>query len=810
MNVHLSVALAAILLLSLTTACSALTPGLAVRGTVLDAASGAPLAGVEITSGQASAQSDSQGHYLLPSAVHNGKVMMALDGYQPVESMAEGGSWLKREITLDASLRPVTLDGAVTDAASGQPLAGASVSVAGATVVTGADGAFHFLRVPRSAAIVVQADGYQQHSLTFGGEATLPVALNLNSLTALVVDERDNSPLAQATVTFGGRDVAANTSGQAVLRGVKQQAPVSGRADGYLAATARYGGGGVLTVTLPANTVSGEVREQTSGQPLRGITVTLNQANATTSIPSGATGTLQLRGVRSGAVLSASGPEHASAVVTYTGQPSVSFTLRPDMLRGVVSDRFTGQPMAGISVTLQQADGARSTRSDDGGRFQFTHAPPAAAISATAPGHAATAITYTGQITTNLTLRPNTLRGVVRESKDGKPVAGATVSVGDVSAKTGPNGEYALSGIPDGLPLVVEATGHDRIRTAIGPLTTLDVNWQTADVRAIYIPFYLLTVPDRVRSLINFAERSGMNALVIDIKSDDGYLDYPSQVPLAKEIKAQYAGSMIGIDEVLKLAKQRGMYTIARMVVFKDNLLAESRPEMAVKDKRTNALWDDCGNGTTYWVDPFRKDVVDYNASIAEEAGKLGFDEIQFDYIRFPPACVTGAPLAAASFAVTPTLETRVAAIETFLAETQKRLKPLGVATSVDTFGWTLFREDDAYIGQRMENMAKYVDYVSPMVYPSTWEPGALGLDYPPAHPYEIVYESIKYGLERLKDLPGVKIRPWLQDFDDYQSRDLPYGRKELDAQRRAAADAGASGWMLWNAGGVYTEETAP
>jgi hypothetical protein len=252
------------------------------------------------------------------------------------------------------------------------------------------------------------------------------------------------------------------------------------------------------------------------------------------------------------------------------------------------------------------------------------------------------------------------------------------------------------------------------------------------------------------------------------------------------------------------------LYTIARVVVFKDNLLAEARPDLAVKDRRTGLAWDDCGNGSTYWADPFRKEVVDYNAGIAEEAARMGFDEVQFDYIRFPPACIDGAPAAAALYAVTPTMETRLAAIEVFLAEVHHRVKPLGVAIAVDTFGWTLYRDDDSYIGQRMENMAKYVDYICPMVYPSTWEEGAIGLDYIPAHPYEIVYQSIAFGVNRLRSFPGVKIRPWLQDFYDYQRKKLPYGVKELDAQRRGAQDAGAAGWMLWNAGGEFTEETAP
>jgi hypothetical protein len=475
----------------------------------------------------------------------------------------------------------------------------------------------------------------------------------------------------------------------------------------------------------------------------------------------------------------------------------------------VVRDRYTGQPLTGVSVTMQ-GSAAVQVASDGAGAFRFAHAPLGAQVAATAAGYAAASLTYTGQVSVELALRPDTLRGVVRDGKNGQPVAGAEVSVGSVKTTSAANGEYTLRGIAEGEPLLVSAPGHDPVRVAIDALTTLDVRLSSLTARGIFIPFYLLTVPERVHSLIDFAGRSGFTAIVVDIKGDDGYIAYKSNTPLAQEIDPQYKGSMLGLDEVLKHAKQYGLYMIARVVVFKDNLLVDARPDLAVTDSQTGKPWDDCGNGSTLWADPYRKEVVDYNAGIAEEAARMGFDEVQFDYIRFPPACVNGARLSNARYAVTSTQETRIAAIETFLAEARKRVKPLGVALAVDTFGWTLFRDDDMLIGQRMENMAKYVDYICPMVYPSTWEVGALGFAYPPAHPYEIIYQSITFAMNRLKATPGVKIRPWLQDFDDYQSQYLPYGRKELDEQRRGAADAGAEGWLLWNAGGVFTEETAP
>ena len=785
-----------------------LTLSITVRGVVSDALTGEPLGGVAVRSGAASAQSDAQGRYSLSNVARSAGVTLTLDGFQPGNGVAHTGSLLDRSTTLDVALQPVVLEGIVSDAVSAQPLANAVVALGGDRRVTAADGTYRFVRVKQDAVIQVSADGYDARSLGFGGETVLPVALEPNTVTVAAVDGDDNSPIGHAVLSNDGH--ALQPSGDRfVLRGVKQQTQLTAQADGYLPATLRYTGGPAITITLTANSVAGLVRDQASGQPLAGITITLQQAAATRTTSSAAGGVFQMRQVRSGALLTASSPDHETAVITYTGQPTLAFILRPDALRGVVRDLYSGQPMAGVTITVQQSALANQAGSDSAGVFRLAHVPLGALVSATAAAHASASITYTGQVSVELALRPNTLRGVVRDAA-GQPIAGAAVSAGSVKTTTTANGAYTLAGIAEGASLIVDAAGHDRASVTIGQLTTLDVRLGSLTARGIFIPFYLLTVPERVRSLIDFAGRSGMTAIVVDIKGDDGYIAYASDTPLAKEIKPQYRGSMIGLDEVLSLAKQRGMYTIARMVVFKDNLLVDARPDLSVTDSRTGKAWDDCGNGSTLWADPFRKEVVDYNAGIAEEAARMGFDEVQFDYIRFPPACIQGAGLAYAHYAVTSTMETRIAAIDTFLAEARRRVRPLGVALAVDTFGWTMFRDDDLMIGQRIEDMAKHVDYICPMVYPSTWEFGALGLDYVPSHPYEVVYQSIKFAMNRLKATPGVKIRPWLQDFDDYQSRELAYGVRELDLQRRGAADAGAEGWLLWNAGGVYTEETAP
>lgn len=803
--------LLALLFVALVTAGTLLTMRLRfyVHGFVADALTHAPLAGVQVSGGERTTFSDEQGAYDLARSPGAGEFTFALDGYETVRPPALSEPWLTPDIALNVALQPVVVSGIIADAATGQRVAGAEVATGEQTVQTTADGAYTLLRVKANTSVTVRAAGYDERTVPWRGEAELSIALEQNTVAAVVVDARDGSPLAHAALEASDSEVRPGAAGSFVLRRVTPATTLRATADGFLPATQSYTSGAAITLALTANTVTGTVRDLVTGAPLAGITITVQQAGAPiTTLSNG--GAFALRGVRQGATISAAGPNHETAAITYSGQASLALALRPDTLSGIVHDSFTHAPMAGVTVTVQQGDSARSEVSDGAGAFRFSHVPLGAQLAASAPAHAPAVITYTGQPTIELALRPNTLRGIVRDGKTGQPVAGARVSVGGVGGVTAADGSYSLAGIAGGLPLVVDAPGFDRTPLTIGPLTTLDVRLFAANVRAIYIPFYLLTAPNRVRTLIDFAARAGMNGIVVDIKADDGYLAYASALPLAQQIGAPWPGEMMSLNEVLALAKQRGLYTIARMVVFKDNVLALARPDLAVTDRRTGAVWDDCGTGSTLWADPFRAEVVAYNVGIAEEAARLGFDEIQFDYIRFPPACVDPERLANAQYSVVATNESRVAAIETFLIEARRRLKPLGVAIAVDTFGWTLLRNDDMAIGQHMETMARHVDYICPMVYPSTWEDGALGLEYPPAQPYELVYRSLSGGLARLKDVPGVRLRPWLQDFDDYRYRELPYGIAELDAQRRATQDAGGVGWMLWNAGGEYTEETTP
>ncbi|MGH7418304.1 MAG: putative glycoside hydrolase, partial [Candidatus Rokuibacteriota bacterium] len=244
--------------------------------------------------------------------------------------------------------------------------------------------------------------------------------------------------------------------------------------------------------------------------------------------------------------------------------------------------------------------------------------------------------------------------------------------------------------------------------------------------------------------------------------------------------------------------KARGVYTIARIVTFKDNVLARARPDVAVIDTRTGEPWVD--NEQLAWVDPFREEVWTYNLEIAKEAARKGFDEIQFDYVRFP----TDGRLSATRYSRPVTRETRLRAVGGFLGRARQELGAMGVFVAADIFGYTAFNDSDTDIGQRVENLAQHLDYICPMVYPSGYHLGIPGYRNPVLFPYQVVHESVRLIRRRSGSQP-VRVRPWLQDFRDYAFDKRFFGVEEIRAQIRGADDAGGVGWMLWNPRNEYT-----
>jgi hypothetical protein len=377
----------------------------------------------------------------------------------------------------------------------------------------------------------------------------------------------------------------------------------------------------------------------------------------------------------------------------------------------------------------------------------------------------------------------------------GQAIAGAVVTLDGETLNPDPQGLFPLT--KAGGTVKARAHGYQRAEQALPdplPAGPIEVKLSPFTPKALYLSFYGVGSKALRGPAMKLIEETELNALVIDVKGDRGMIPYRSSVPLATEVGGQKIITVRDAEGLMASFKEKGVYTIARIVVFKDNLLAGARPDLAVKTP-TGEPWRD--RESLAWVDPFRKEVWDYNIQIAVEAAKLGFDEIQFDYVRFPDSH-------SPRFSQANTEEARVKAITGFLQEARSKLAPYNVFTAADIFGYVCWNLNDTDIGQKLDPIASAVDYLSPMLYPSGFQFGIPGFRNPVQNPYEIVYLSLKKAQERTKISP-LRFRPWLQAFKDYAFDRRQFNGKELRDQISASEKFGSQGWMLWNPVNQYT-----
>ncbi len=327
---------------------------------------------------------------------------------------------------------------------------------------------------------------------------------------------------------------------------------------------------------------------------------------------------------------------------------------------------------------------------------------------------------------------------------------------------------------------------------------------RTGYIKGLYISYPALGHADFVSHVQALLEETELNAVVMDFKGDYGLLTFPTQVSLARQIGAAQAPVVQDPQAFLAWFKERRVYTIARIVVFKDDRLANAAPALAVRDVATGGVWHDQeGMG---WVDPYRQEAWTYNADLAAEAAALGFDEVQLDYVRFP----TDGNMDRASFSQPSTYHGRVAAITGLMRTVRQVLAPQGVKLGADVFGYTAWTPDDLGIGQHIESLAPHLDVLAPMVYPSTFNAGLPGEDpryrNAIAFPYEIVRKSTERTVDRaLSTNPSIVVRPWIQDFGDYAFDYRTYTPSEIRLQMDGVRAGGGRGWMLWDPAVRYT-----
>ncbi len=311
---------------------------------------------------------------------------------------------------------------------------------------------------------------------------------------------------------------------------------------------------------------------------------------------------------------------------------------------------------------------------------------------------------------------------------------------------------------------------------------------QAAEAKGIHVTFSYASSRDRWQKILALIEREHLNAVELDIKDESGRLGYLSGVKTARETGA--GRNMLPIREMLADLRARKIYSVGRIVIFRDPFLAQKKPQLRVRNQNgTPVLGGD-------WVNPYAREVWDYNVELAMEAYELGFDEIQFDYIRFPEKRGSSSVAYGTSDS-----RPRAEVIAELLRYARSRVGWERIL-STTVFGFTGFAVDDMGIGQRPEVLAPYVDYMSPMVYPSHYSRGNYGFANPNAHPYEVVDGSMK-DINRLIESTGCRLRPWLQAFSLGKP---PYGTNEVRTQIKAVQDNSVNTWLLWNPGVRYPE----
>ncbi|HJZ45912.1 MAG TPA: putative glycoside hydrolase [Roseiflexaceae bacterium] len=648
-------------------------------------------------------------------------------------------------------------------------------------------------------------------------------------LNGTIIDAYTGKPVPAATINLGGAQLSTDAGGKYQITRWSDKDTLQVAANGYesisivLAQQPQLAKPTLPAVTLDAklrpNTVGGTITDAYTGKPLAGALIKASEALSATTA---ADGRYTLAGVPESFTLTITAPNHEPFSQSLKQQVAFDTALRPDTLAGVVTDRFSNQPVAGATVKV--GDKLSTTTGADG-KYRLTGVPPNATVEISADGYAALTQPLEKMTSLDVVLRPDVLKGTLVDSKTKAPIANATViamptlgtdAVASERIESSVDGAFKLDGVPEQGFIQVLAPGYRKAVIEIKPGSVPSkIELEPFYIKSLYVTAAVAARHDLLMSYFDTIDKTELNAIVIDLKSDLrddlGLVYYDSQVPIVKELGI--SKPYMNLPEILAEAKKRGIYTIARVHIFShDNALAEARPEWAAKDRTTGGVFADYpGPGIHYdWLDPWNRNVWDYNIQLSVEAAHMGFDEINYDYIRFPSLEFAAADKDRLLLSKPDaTAEEKYANIVEMLKQSQEAINGAGAFLSVDVFGVATW-EASNLIAQDIGRMGQYTDYVCPMVYPSHFWPGALDFDNPAQHPYEIILESLKRGEKQMAGKRAL-LRPWLQDFTlTWVPKDqiVEYGPNEVRAQIKATEDFGkAGGWMLYDSANEYTVE---
>jgi hypothetical protein len=616
------------------------------------------------------------------------------------------------------------------------------------------------------------------------------LALETRPLTGVVNDASQHAPIADARLRIANRWVTTNAHGEYRVDLPRGVHALVVEADGYAPLRADVNGDDLFTrafaldLALEQNRVTIVARDAETQQPLSNVQVMIGAQTLTTN----AAGAFEARNVKMESAIAAHVPGYQPTVVPFDGQTNIELGLNPNTLNVTVRDQYTQQPIANAQIQTEHL----KANADVNGLAALRRVKPNAQVRATAPGYESAGAPFLGG-DLQIALRPNTLEGIVTDAATGQPISGTLVYLGSTIVATNAHGAYRLENVPAQATLVFKAPGYRKTELTVSNVTRRDLKLTPFVVKGIHVPFG--ATMEHVRDLFALISKTELNAIVVDVKSEKGRIAWDSPNALAKQIGA-YSSRGIDLAEVIERCRAHNVYCIARMPVFQDTLLATQRPNQAVRYPNGVVFFE---TGGAAWVNPFMPENGNYVIALAKEIAALGFDEVQFDYVRFPG--LAGNFYWGAEY----NEETRLAAIIGFLARAQKELRPTGVFISADVFGLTTATDDDQHTGQRLRDLGPYVDYLCPMVYPDTWVNSAVllarGLQIKDCAeatqcPYDVVFHSYKRAIEKT----SAKVRLWLQAYSGRGN----FGVTQFRLQKKAATEAASAGWMFWSGTGFY------
>lgn len=576
------------------------------------------------------------------------------------------------------------------------------------------------------------------------------------------------------------------------------------------------------TPTLAQKAVEGRVEDAYTGQPIGGVQV--NAGGTLTQTNSG--GNFSFDAVPPDVKLAAKADGYAPATADAKGSSNVVIKLRPTTLSGKVTDASTSKPLAAVLVKLvlpsepitpttpltntvpitQTVLPAATATTSTLGYGKGLAAPPGASLVFTSATSTAAPVIPTEVLPTNTPVPPTA-------TFTPKPIP--PTGPGFVAVYTDDSGNYSFKDVPEGASLSFKMPGYKLVKAPVGNTVKKDQAMEVFKAEAIYITAPVMATEDLYDPLIKFAQSSRINAVVVNVQNDNSEWVFDTQNPdvLAAKNTDLYFHNMA--DQV-KALKDKGLYTIARIVTFQEPTMAKARLDWAVKSSVTGKAWLGGQLNQQAWLDASVPAAQDYVVSMTKEVLALGFDEIQYDYVRFPsdPAPrEPGKPV----FSQPLTDTTKALAIEQFLTKAYAVIQPSDAFMSIDIFGYTLWPDQEGkplngVIGQVFENMVNHTDYICPMIYPSHFTPGEEGCSKPAACAYELVHRSGEFAQQRFAG-KRAKYRPWLEDFDwaygkvliDYTSP----GTTLVADQIRAAKETNTWGWQWWDAANEYQPRAA-